>query len=348
MKKYRCFWLCLAFYYLLFFSCAGLKKESLLDPAAEDFLSRVRYIITKEESKIFRELPPSARHRFIEEFWQRRDLTPETEANEYREAYFERIEEANRLFRGAQPGWLQDRGRIYVLFGPPNERQTNPMGGRPIDPYVTPTDNIQGQRVATGEKPTEVWVYYSLFSSLQRPHAVKLVFVDSQGTGNYTLTTDLDEIIPSGIHTSFEPDLIFTHELYKEEAKKAALRSKRELFDFSWELLKVKNKEAGSNLSVLISLPYRKIIFVDDQGTLRAGLDFHLEIRDVSATIVWQQDKDSQLEFKQAQLEQNKEGSWEITVPVLRWLEKGRYSLYIRLENRTGGQLIEKLLKLKM
>ena len=348
MKKYRCFWLCLAFYYLLFFSCAGLKKESLLDPAAEDFLSRVRYIITKEESKIFRELPPSARPRFIEEFWQRRDPTSDTETNEYREAYFERIEEANRLFRGAQPGWLQDRGRIYILFGPPNERQTNPMGGRPIDPYEDPKENLEGRRVAGGEKPTEVWIYYNLFSSLQRPYAVKLVFVDSQGTGNYTLTTDLDEILPDGIHTAFAPDLVLTHELHKEEAKKATLHYQRAIFDFSWELVKVKNKEAGSNLSVLISLPYRKIIFVDDRGILRAGLNLHLEVRDVSGTVVWQQDKESLLEFKQAQLEQNKEGFWEPTIPVLVWLEKGRYSLYIRLENRTGGQLIEKLLAVKM
>ncbi|MDH7514165.1 MAG: GWxTD domain-containing protein [Clostridiales bacterium] len=348
MKKHLFFWLGVAACLFLFFSCASVKKESKLDPVSEDFVSRVRYIITKEESKIFRELPPSARPRFIEEFWERRDPIPDTEANEYREAYFERIEEANRLFRGAQPGWLQDRGRIYILFGPPDERQTNPMGGRPIDPYASPTESLQGQRVATGEKPTEVWVYYNLFSSLQRPHAVRLVFVDSQGTGNYTLTTDLDEIIPGGLHTSFEPDLVFTHELYKEEAKKGALRSKRALFDFSWELLKVKNKEAGSNLSVLISLPYKKIIFVDDQGVLRAKLDLHLEVRGPSGNVVWQHDTGSQLEFKQAQLERGKEGVWEITVPVLTWLEKGRYSLYIRLENRDGGQLIEKLLDVKM
>lgn len=348
MKKIPCFWLCFAIYPLLFLSCAGLKEKSRLDPLSEDFLSRVRYIITKEESKIFRELPPPARSRFIDEFWERRDPTPETETNEYMEAYFERIEEANRLFRGAQPGWLQDRGRIYILFGPPNERQTNPMGGRPIDPYVTPTESLQGTRVAGGEKPTEVWVYYSLFSSLQRPYAVKLVFVDSQGTGNYTLTTDLDEILPDGIHTAFAPDLVLTHELHKEEAKKASLRYQRELFDFSWELVKVKNKEAGSNLSVLISLPYRKIIFVDDQDILRAGLNLHLEVRDVSGNVIWQQDKESLLEFRQAQLEQNKEGSWEITIPVLVWLEKGRYSLYIRLENRDGGQLMEKLLAVKI
>jgi GWxTD domain-containing protein len=348
MKKYLLFWLSFVIYPLLFLSCAGLKEESRLDPVSEDFFSHVRYIITREESKIFRELPPSARPRFIGEFWQRRDPTPETEANEYKEAYFEKIDEANRLFRGAQPGWLQDRGRIYILFGPPNERQTNPMGGRPIDPYVDAKESLEGTRVATGEKPTEVWIYYNLFSSLQRPQAVKLVFVDSQGTGNYTLATDLDEILPGGIHTSFEPDLVFTHELHKEEAKRGALSSKRELFDFSWELNKSKNEEAGSNLSVLISLPYRKLIFADDRGILRAGLNLHLEVRDVSGTVVWQQDKDSLLEFGQAQLEKNREGAWETTVPVLVWLEKGRYSLYIRLENRDGDQLIEKLLAVKI
>jgi GWxTD domain-containing protein len=342
------FGLCLAVYPLLFVSCAGLIEESALDPQSEKFISQVRYIITKEESKIFRELPPSARPRFIQEFWERRDPIPDTETNEYKEVYYGRIEEANRLFRGAQPGWLQDRGRIYILFGPPNERQTNPMGGRPIDPYVDPKQTLEGTRVATGEKPTEVWVYYDLFSSLQRPQAVKLVFVDSQGSGNYTLTTDLDEIIPGGLHTSFQPDLVFAHEFYKEEAKRAQVRTRRVLLDFSWELIKVINKEAGSNLSVLISLPYGKIVFADDQGMLRAGLLLHIEVRDLSGRVVWQQDKDSILEFKQAQLEQVREGFWETTVPVLVWLEKGRYSLYIRLENRDGGQLIEKLLAVKM
>ena len=330
------------------FSCATTRGSKSLDPESEDFFSQVRYIITKEESKIFLELPPSARKDFTEDFWERRDPTPETENNEYKEAYFQRIDEANRLFRGPRSGWLQDRGRIYVLFGPPNERQTHPMGQRPIDAYEDPRELTGGQRVATGEKATEVWVYYSIFSSFQQPHMIRLIFVDSQGTGDYTLTTDLDEVIPGGLHTSLEPDLLFIHELHKEELERARLRLKRSIFDFSWELVKEKNKNLGSNLAVLITLPHKKVIFIDSQGRLHAKLELQIQVRDASEKSIWEYRKEYELDFKPEHFEENREGVWEVKVPVLTWLEKGRYSVYIRLENKSGEQLIEKLLPVKM
>lgn len=329
-------------------SCATTRKESRLDPESEEFFSHTRYIITKEESKIFVELPPSARNGFIEDFWVRRDPTPETERNEYRDAYFLRIEEANKLFRGPRPGWLQDRGRIFVLFGPPNERQTNPMGQRPIDAYDDARELTGGQRIATGEKATEVWIYYDLFSSLQQPHMVRLIFVDSHGTGDYTLTTDLDEVIPGGLNMMIAPDLRIIHELHKEEQERARLRVRRSLFDFSWELFKEKNKDLGSNLSISLSLPYKKVIFVDEQGRLRAELDLRIQVWDASEKTIWEKRSGDVLDFRPEYLEQNKEGAWEVKIPVLAWLEKGTYSIYIRLENRSGDQVIEKLLPLKM
>jgi len=348
MNKHIAPFLALALIIAFCFSCATTRGGKSLDAESEDFFSQVRYIITKEESKIFLELPPSACKDFIEDFWERRDPTPETEDNEYKEVYFQRIDEANRLFRGPRPGWLQDRGRIYILFGPPNERQTHPMGQRPIDAYEDPRVLTGGGRVATGEKATEVWVYYDLFSSFQQPHMIRLIFVDSQGTGDYTLTTDLDEVIPGGLHTSLEPDLLFIHELHKEELERARLRLKRSLFDFSWELVKEKNKNLGSNLAVLITLPHKKVIFIDSQGRLRARLDLQIRVRDVSEKPVWEYRKEYELDFKPEYLEENREGVWGVSVPVLTWLEKGRYSVYIRLENTSGEQLIEKLLRIKI
>ena len=155
---------------LIFTSCAINKLEKRLDPVSNDFYDKIRYIITKEESKIFLELPPSARSEFIDEFWKRRDPTAETERNEFKETYFARIEEANRFFKGGgQPGWLQDRGRIYILFGPPHELLTNPMEGQLTDPYADPKEMIDGERRVKGEKPSEVGHSpllreYSLFS----------------------------------------------------------------------------------------------------------------------------------------------------------------------------------------
>lgn len=337
--------------FLLFSSCATTQLGSRLDPISEEFYSKVRYIITKEESKIFLELPPSAQDKFIEEFWKRRDPTPETERNENKEAYFERIEEANRLFRGGgRPGWLQDRGRIYILFGPPNERQTYPMGGWAVDPYADPREMTDSRRVASGEKPNEVWIYYSLFSSLQKPHVTRLVFVDSSGTGDYRLISNLNELLPGtmGIETQFAPDLAYIHELSKEESARAKIHLQKVLFDFSWEFIKKKNRELGSNLLIHIALPYKKIIFAKEKDMLKANMELEAQLKDTADKIIWQFGEEYKLSFRDEFFKQNKEGFLDIEIPVKKWLKKGNYSVYIRLKNLSGDQEIKKLLPLKM
>lgn len=140
-------------------SCSSTARANL-DPESEAFLSSVRYIITKDEKKDFLNIPPSERPAFIEGFWKRRDPDPETDINEYRDLYYQRIAEANSTFRdGLGEGWLQDRGRIYILLGPPDTRQQYPRGYN------------------MGDFPTEVWMYgfYSI------------IFVDQDWNGNFEL-----------------------------------------------------------------------------------------------------------------------------------------------------------------
>ena len=155
--------------FLVFFSssCRLYNIERKLDPVNADFISKVRYILTKKERKIFLELPDSEREQFIEEFWERRDPDPDTEENEFKMEYFSRVEKTTELFRSeVKPGWVTDRGRIYILFGPPTDRYTYPMGG-----------GSSGCR--------EVW-YYGAFP---------VVFIDSTCTGTYSLVTyDLSNI----------------------------------------------------------------------------------------------------------------------------------------------------------
>jgi len=113
----------------LLFSCSLGRGPKNLNPEEQEFFSYVRYIITRQERKTFLELPPSERARFIAEFWKRRDLDPATEVNEYKNEYLKRIEEAKHLFtEGGTLGWLTDRGRIYVLLGPPEQREAYPRG----------------------------------------------------------------------------------------------------------------------------------------------------------------------------------------------------------------------------
>lgn len=140
-------------------SCRLYMLEQKLKPEHREFLSKVRYIITSEERKIFLELADSEKEDFKEEFWSRRDPDPSTEENEFKEEYFQRIEEANRMFRGVVPGWLQDRGRIYIMIGPPSDRVV----------YSSEAYSM----------PREIW-YYGTFP---------VIFIDERGNGDYRLQT---------------------------------------------------------------------------------------------------------------------------------------------------------------
>ncbi len=82
----------------------------------------VKWIASRQESKQFKQLRTDEERRaFIERFWLRRDPTPDTERNEYKEQFYSRFEHANRNFREGIPGWRTDRGRVYIIHGPPNQ-----------------------------------------------------------------------------------------------------------------------------------------------------------------------------------------------------------------------------------
>lgn len=89
----------------------------------------VRYLITAEEEREFRSLTDdAARLEFIRRFWGRRDPTRDTPENELRDLFWRRVAEANRLFvETIKQGWKTDRGRIYILLGPPDEQETDPV-----------------------------------------------------------------------------------------------------------------------------------------------------------------------------------------------------------------------------
>ncbi len=109
-------------------SAAGGAARTKMSKAHAQWLDKVDYIISKEERKIFRELPESGRDDFIVEFWKRRDPAPDSERNEFKIEYENRVAKAATLFLGeGRPGWRTDRGRIFILFGPPSERLTYPM-----------------------------------------------------------------------------------------------------------------------------------------------------------------------------------------------------------------------------
>ena len=144
----------------------------------------VAYIITKEEKNAFKKLATDEeREQFIEAFWRRRDPNPDTEENEYREEYYERIAYANQHFASGIPGWKTDRGRIYIMFGPPNDRETHPTGGS----YERPFHHGGG---STSTYPFEVWFYRYIPGV---GSGVEIEFVDPTGSGEYRIARSPDE-----------------------------------------------------------------------------------------------------------------------------------------------------------
>ena len=144
----------------------------------------VAWIITDEERRAFKQLSnDEERDQFIEAFWQRRDPTPDTEENEFKEEHYRRIEYANEHYSAGIAGWRTDRGRIYIMYGPPDEIDGNPGGGA----YDRPIEEGGG---STTTYPFEDWRYRYLEGVGQE---VIIEFVDKCMCGEYHMTIDRGE-----------------------------------------------------------------------------------------------------------------------------------------------------------
>src|SRR5438093_296187 len=91
----------------------------------------VRYLLSRSEEQEFRKLADdAARALFIVRFWHRWDPTPGTLENETRREFWRRVLEANRRFKeSVRPGWMTDRGRIFIQLGEPDQEQVDESGG---------------------------------------------------------------------------------------------------------------------------------------------------------------------------------------------------------------------------
>ncbi len=162
---------------------AKLRKE-LETPYKKWLNEDVVYIITDEERTAFKRLnTDEEREQFIEQFWLRRDPTPDTEENEFKEEHYRRIAYTNEHYASGIPGWKTDRGRIYITYGPPDEIDSHPSGGS----YERPMEEGGGE---TSTYPFEDWRYRYIEGI---GNDVNIEFVDPTMTGEYRMTMDPTE-----------------------------------------------------------------------------------------------------------------------------------------------------------
>jgi GWxTD domain-containing protein len=301
--------------------CRLWRLERQLGPVDAEFLNKVRYIVTAEERRIFLELPPSDRAAFIDEFWKRRDPDPETEENEFKDEYFSRMREADRLFLAEGiPGWMTDRGRILILFGPPTDRIIETMSNDP------------------SARCLEVW-YYGNFP---------VVFTDPSCTGRFELVTyDLTAI--SGLN------LAYLHALNQAQAElQSPPPESKKRFDVRARLTGAARTEAGLRAVLVLEVPYDRLWFRSDARRLATELDTTVAVLAADRTAVreWTTTTAIVLEEEELRAKWGKSHTIEIPIAVeaadeMARLGSGPVFVQVTVTNRTGNEISRKMLEFR-
>jgi GWxTD domain-containing protein len=166
------------------------KKNKEGDPASyykkwidED----VTYIISDEERSVFKKLQnDEERDSFIDQFWARRNPDPRSSENSFKEEHYRRIAYANEHFASGVPGWRTDRGRIYIMYGKPDEQESHPTGGT----YDRPMNEGGG---TTSTYPFEKWWYRHIDGLSGAKDDIEIEFVDQSNSGEYKIAMSPDE-----------------------------------------------------------------------------------------------------------------------------------------------------------
>ncbi len=166
------------------YPAAQKRQEEKQDYFKKWLEEDVLYIITPEERSVFLKLSTAEeKEQFIEQFWFRRDPDPLTAGNDFKEEHYRRIAYTNERFSSGLPGWMSDRGRIYIVHGPPAEIESHPTGGN----YQRPMHEGGG---STSTYPFEVWRYRYIEGI---GNDVVLEFVDRTMSGEYRLALQPEE-----------------------------------------------------------------------------------------------------------------------------------------------------------
>ncbi len=159
-------------------------RQELKGPYKKWVDEDVHWIITDQELRAFKSLSnDEERDAFIEQFWQRRNPSPDSPENEFREEHYRRIAYANEHYAAGKPGWKTDRGHMYIAYGKPDSIESHPSGGT----YERPMDEGGG---STSTFPFEVWHYRYIEGIGEN---IDIEFVDTCMCGDYHMTLDRSE-----------------------------------------------------------------------------------------------------------------------------------------------------------
>ena len=310
-----------------------LRHPDLELPPYKTWLNQdVVWIITNEERAAFKALKnDQERDQFIEAFWSRRDPTPDTYDNEYKEEHYRRIVYANEHFGTQISGWKTDRGRIYIMYGPPDKIDSHAAG----EPMEKPEN---GQ--STYPYPLEAWHYRYLEGIGQD---VVMEFVDGCNCGEYEMTMSRDRkdallYVPGGMTDrksrffDVSPYLRLTatpHTMFKslEEKLNSGARGHSLAFEVSSD-----GAEKATDLTyvvpITITLQSRDIRPVEKKGSKSATMNALGRVRALSGKVV---------ETFEETMEIDASDPFQPSLKKELALKNGRYRIEIAVENADSG-----------
>lgn len=304
-------------------ACTLYKLEQKLSPPFAEFLSQVRYIISSEERKAFLEMPDADKPAFIDEFWKRRDPNPTTEENEFKAEYLGRIKRANEMFFGeGTAGWLTDRGRIYILFGAPSNRNSTPIGNASLG------------------RCSEIW-YYGDFP---------VVFLDQTCNGTFRLATyDLTPLR--------ELNLTYAGALtraFDQAQTPPAFREGGRLFDYETELTITERGPKRITATLRVQLPYERIWFKSEGHRMKTVFEVSWEVRDGKKNTVGQGKASFSLDLGEDELPAKAGRNFVMDIPLvleeeakIALLGQAKDQIVVTVVNATGKETQKKTLDFK-
>jgi len=299
----------------------------------------VSYIITAEEKRIFLGLPNEVeRGKFIENFWRKRDPNPKTSENEFKLEYYKRIALSNKLFGQAGfEGWRTERGRIFILLGPPHEVR------RDLNPTRSSMTTFQG--------PSETWDYWNL-QNPRLPYNMEFVFVDKLGTGNYSLEKGIN--LERGMSSPLDLSSLSFHFDYLENVAEA-MRNPFENLDklrgivttqvsyssipLKPELFYFKGLEKAVHVPLVVEIPYSALTQKNIEDKYYFSLTLLLNIQNSAGQVLFEKSKDINSKHTLAEWNSLKDESFQLQTSLSLSLEPETYKLQLLAVDNYSGKV---------
>ncbi len=330
---------------LLHSACASSYKilKPPVDSNSQKFLDIIRYLITPQEERIFREMPPEDRGEFIMDFWARRDLDPSTPENEFRSQYYTRLAVADKAFRAGIPGWMTDKGRIYILLGPPTDVIKKTMGEKSVE-FSRDQRQLSTNLLEEGtftEKPTDIWIYNQYPDYFAGP--LRLTFVDYESTGNYKLTTDV-EVKPFSMMSPLQSDPDMVKYQWIGEIEGSESPAILPFLDYSKSLGAIqKNKDGTYTVECTFDIPCRTIKYQKKDDGWYYHLELSIEVKFVEEKSSYRENKEIKKHISSENLKRNISGRYTIMQSFFVPLNIGKNEIYFSVRDNILQKRLRKL-----